>query len=199
MRTHPARATPWRGFTNEHASRPEGVTPTVVHKLYVSPGLDALPEVFETVVESLTELSVAEFKIGRSLEGVLRADKLVAYFSSFEALARAAARLRSRLAGCPAQGVPFTAPIDEAGLLSWGLDPPARRGEAAWTGRESWRLWVTRRLGAALVAATQDERPEIEAWRFALDRVRFEGFDTRSWTPSERIWRDAPSIPAPDA
>jgi hypothetical protein len=160
----------------------------------VSPTLDALPEALGAALEVLTGLGVAQIKVGRGLEGVLRPDKMVAYFPTFEALAAAAERLQRALSGCAAQGVPFTAPIDDEGLLSWGLDPPPPRDAPAWLGRESWRVWVTRRLAAALAAAQGEPGGAIEPWQFAVERVRLEGFDPGSWTPSPRLWRDAPGL-----
>src|SRR5205823_13789071 len=69
--------------------------------------------------------------------------------SSREQLDRAAAAVLARLDGCPAHGVPFTAGIDAAGLLSWGIDPPDTERVLSWMGRESWRLWLATKLGDA--------------------------------------------------
>jgi hypothetical protein len=117
--------------------------------------------------------------------GLLRPDKIVAYFPDFERLAKAAEAVSARLGGVPAQGVPFTSEIGGDGLLSWGMDPPASE-LAAWGGRESWRLWLTHRLARALLAARSAEG--LEPWRFALERVRLEGIDTASWTPAASLW-----------
>jgi hypothetical protein len=190
-----ARPDPWRHFVHRRPSLADPRPAGVVYKLYLSPTFEALPEALGTAVEVLTGLGVAQLKIGRGLEGVLRPDKLVAYFPTFEALAAAAERPRRALSaagGGAGQGVPFSAAIDDGGLLSWGLDPPPRPEALAWGGRESWRLWVTRRLAAALVDAQRAPDGAIEPWRFAVERVRLEGFDTSTWTPSARIWRDAP-------
>jgi hypothetical protein len=116
---------------------------------------------------------------------LLRPDKLVAYYPSFERLAAAADAVAGRLAGTPAQGVPFTAEIAGGGLLSWGVDPPP---EGSWSGGESWRLWLTHRLATALLAGKQ--ATGVEPWRFALERLRLEGVDTDSWTPGARLFRE---------
>jgi hypothetical protein len=153
-------------------------------KLYVSPAAEALPESFGDVLEALVAARAPQFKVGSDAHGLLRADKIVAYFPSFERLATAADALSSRLAGLAVQGVPFTSEIGGGGLLSWGVDPP--REETA-LGGESWRLWLTHRLARALLSARSSG--EEEPWRFALERVRLEGVDTDTWTPGALLWK----------
>ncbi len=159
------------------------------YKLYISPALDALPDALPLALNALAAEGVANFKFGRDLPGLLRPDKFVAYFSNFEALAAAADRLKTALAGCEAQGVPFTAGIDDHGLLSWGVDPPRRGAGAAWRANESYRLWTTNRLAAAMIAAKR--AGDREPWRFAVQRLQMEGVDTRRWTPAQNLWRTA--------
>lgn len=163
--------------------RPDGPT----WKLYVSPRPESLAEEgagFGAVLAALTAARADQFKVGRDAGGLLRADKIVAYFPSFERLAEAADAVVERLAGVPAQGVPFTSEIGGGGLLSWGMDPP--RSERAWSLGESWRAWLTLRLARDLLAA----RGTPEPWRFALDRLRLEGIDTDTWTPGALLWRE---------
>jgi len=152
-------------------------------KLYISPAPEALPESFGDILEALAAAKAAQFKVGADALGILRADKIVSYFPSFERLAAAAEALEAHLSGIPAQGVPFTSEIGGNGLLSWGVDPP--REETSFGGGESWRLWLTHRLSRALLSA----RSEPEPWRFALERVRLEGVDTDTWTPGALLWK----------
>jgi hypothetical protein len=154
-------------------------------KLYISPAPEVLPESFGAILEALAAARAPQFKVGADAWGLLRADKIVAYFPSFELLAAAADALASRLSGMPAQGVPFTSEIGGDGLLSWGVDPP--REESA-LGGESWRLWLTHRLARALISA-KSAAGDSEPWRFALERVRLEGVDTDTWTPSATLWK----------
>jgi hypothetical protein len=171
----------WRTRQPERAASEGGAT----WKLYISPAPEALAESFGAVLDALAAGRAAQFKIGSGAAGLLRPDKIVAYFPDFERLAAAAEAVSSRLAGVPAQGVPFTSEIGGDGLLSWGMDPPAAE-RGAWGGRESWRLWLTHRLARALLAARGAEG--ADPVRFALERVRLEGVDTATWTPAASLW-----------
>lgn len=165
-----------------------------VYKLYVSPAPESLEEGFGEILDALSASRARQFKVGADASGLLRPDKIVAYFPSFDRLCEAAGRLGDRLAGLPPQGVPFTAEIAGDGVLSWGVDPPAAERSPLLGGWESWRLWLTNRLAVALLAARAEQAaaPGItaaEPWRFALDRVRLEGVDTETWTPGALLWR----------
>ncbi len=188
----PSRWEGWLSWTSRaidsRAERPDGPT----WKLYVSPRPESLfepgAEGFGAVLEGLTAARARQFKVGCDVGGQLRADKIVAYFPSFELLAKAADAVVARLAGAPAQGVPFTSEIGGGGLLSWGMDPP--RSERAWNLGESWRAWLAQRLARDLLAARQAAAEGVEPWRFALDRLRLEGIDTDTWTPGALLWRE---------
>ncbi|HYK04137.1 MAG TPA: hypothetical protein VE974_20465 [Thermoanaerobaculia bacterium] len=161
----------------------------VTYKLYVSPRPERIREAFEVVVRVLAAFPGAQFKIGDSAVGLLRPDKLVTYFTSREQLGEAASVLRRELAGCEAHGIPFTAGLDDTGLLSWGVDPPENDRALRWLHRESWRFWVVQRLGAAMSLAKHARSAgAVEPWRFALERARRQGVDVETWTPSATLW-----------
>jgi hypothetical protein len=162
----------------------------VTHKLYVSPRPEHIREAFEAVVRVLADFPGAQMKIGQDAGGLLRPDKLVTYFHTREELDEAADALRRQLAGCPAHGVPFTAGIDEEGLLSWGIDPPESEQTLSWLGRESWRLWLAQRMGAAMAIAKRARGNAVEPWRFVVERVRRQGVDVDTWTPAASLWRN---------
>lgn len=170
--------------------RPVSPKPQYTYKLYISPSCEFLRDAFQTTVKVLSESPVSQFKIGQDVYGLLRPDKLVAYFWSFEALEEAATCLMHKLEGIPAHGVPFTAEIAGNGLLSWGIDPPKAEQVLSWQARESWRLWVTNRLAVALLAAKSAPSEAVEPWQFAIERLRLEGVDTESWTPTATIWNE---------
>jgi hypothetical protein len=158
------------------------------YKLYVSPAIDALPDALVAVAESLAGArGVSAFKVGTDLPGICRPDKLVVYVDRLDDLQQAAQRLRERLDGAPAHGVPFTAPVTADGLLSWGADPPPPTSEPA----TSWRMWVSERLAEYLVAARGAQSGGLEPWQFALDRLRLSGVDTDTWAPANGMWPTA--------
>jgi hypothetical protein len=177
----------WRAWHLRRSRETRGDLWHPRYKLYISPRPEALPESIGAIVDLLGAARVSSFKIGRDLYGLLRPDKIVAYCGDFEELAALATRLREALAECPAQGVPFTAGIDPAGLLSWGTDPPRETQEFAGLEQESWRLWVTNRLAVALLAG-KAQSADVPPAEFALERLRLDGVDTDTWTPRQAIW-----------
>jgi hypothetical protein len=156
-------------------------------KLYVSPTLDSLPQAFQIAVDTFVRVKCSHFKIGRTAFGLLRPDKLVAYFTSLEQLKEAAELIRASAAGIAAQGVPFTGAIDAEGLVSWGMDPP--RFEQVLPGQEhqSWRQWVAGRIAVYTLAARESGAENIP--EFVLHRVSLDGIDTTTWSPNLAIWR----------
>jgi len=183
----------WISLSRRSGYRPAGRSrppdgPT--YKLYVSPGMDALPDACRALRETLERHRVRHFKLAGSAAGLLRPDKLVAYFDDAPALAAVAEALRERLRGASAQGVPFTASIDPDGLLSWGVDPPPRERPLSWLPQQSWRGWVTSTLAGGLVHARREPGAPGAA-RFALTRLALEGVDVERWMPEQRLWHDA--------
>lgn len=178
----------WIAWRSRSQDRHHETRPT--YKLYVSPRPERIRDAFHALVRVLADFPGAGFKIGPDASGLLRPDKLVSYFTSREDLDRAARMLRKELAGCPAHGIPFSAGIDEDGLLSWGMDPPDSDRALSWQQRESWRLWVAMRLGSALSIAKRSRTGAVEPWRFAVERVRRHGVDVTTWTPTT-IWKGA--------
>lgn len=180
----PAEEGPWILFSprERRQQRPGGGD----FKLYVSPRPEALPETFRTLVEVLGRRPRHAFKVGADAAGLLRPDKLLAYFGDLESLLAVARDLEERLAGLPVHGVPFSAPVDAAGLLSWGVDPPASMRPLSWQGPESWRTWVVGRLAALL--ARGDGATPAEARAFAVARLAREGVDVDRWLPTAALF-----------
>jgi hypothetical protein len=184
--SHPPPYEGWFSWRSRHMQQAPSKQ-KIVYKLYVSPGCESIPDAFRVTVAVLSKLRAPSFKVGKDVCGLLRPDKIVAYFWGFEELQEAAGRLSDELGGCSPHGVPFTAGITSDGLLSWGIDPPREQQTLPWLGGESWRLWVTNHLATALLAARAADS-EVEPWRYALERLRLEGVDTDSWTPARTIW-----------
>ncbi len=187
--TTPDRPTGWLSWCSK-SSVPRDAG-EVTYKLYVSPQPERIRDAFEILVRVLSAFPRVQFKIGDSAAGLLRPDKLVAYFSTREDLDEAAAELRRELAGCEAHGVPFTAALDDTGLLSWGIDPPDDDRALQWLGQDSWRYWVVKRLGAAMAVAKLSRGGAVEPWQFAIARARRHGVDVVTWIPSAALWSRA--------
>lgn len=147
-------------------------------KLYVSPHCGDLPEVFAVAARVFTESDAVAFKVGNSAGGVLRPDKLIAYFANYSALAHAASALEKLVPGARVHGVPFSCQLDATGLLSWGVDPitPANAGDG---GAISWRRWVAARLASRFVEGRKSAASDVA--QYALDALGAEGVDVGRW------------------
>lgn len=184
----PGASTFWISWDSLRASYADG---GVTYKLYVSPSSDKLREAFLPIVKAVAKSGAFHFKVGHDVYGILRPDKMVAYFRDFTELQAAAVELLAELSGCPSHGVPFTAELGADGLISWGIDPPSQGIFEPWVGRESWRGRICNLLAGALVLAQSSGQGESCATRFALDRIRLEGIDTDTWAPQAQfVWRD---------
>ena len=157
-------------------------------KLYVSPHPGQLPDVLCATIDVMADVGPAPFKIALGAAGMLRPDKLVIYPRSSAALHELASELVRALAGVRPHGVPFTAPLDRDGLVSWGADPPSRAGIDNRSTSDSWRGWVTHRLALYLLAARSAGVSPIESMRFATARLSADGVDTTCWAPDLEIW-----------
>jgi hypothetical protein len=169
----------WLAWSGPHAQG-------AAYKLYVSPVLDDLPAVFAAATESFSRTRCTLFKLGLGAYGVLRPDKLVAYFGDLDQLLEAAERIQRSAGGARAQGVPFSAPIDADGLVSWGMDPPRFEQERAGREYQSWRHWLTERVAVYATAAGQSG---TDAQAFVRARIALDGVDPSSWNPNLAIWR----------
>jgi hypothetical protein len=166
---------------------PAGASGGPRFKLFLSPTTEALGEGFGDLLAGLAAARAERFKVGGEAGSLLRPDKMVCYFSTFDRLGEAALRLGERLAGMPVHGVPFTAEIAGDGLLSWGID--LAPGEAGVAPPPSWRFWLTGRLAAALWPARDQPAAGREPWEAAVECLGREGIDTRTWSPLAG-WRE---------
>ena len=158
------------------------------YKLYVSPHPACFADAFDAIVATLVRAGVRSFKLGVGMHGLLRPDKLVAYVEDWPRLRAVARALIDELGAVEAQGVPFTAPLDRRGLLSWGMDPPAHARLPGWGTMESWRSWLTKGLARALIVARTWNLVGAPARDHALGRLRLEGVDPCAWLPAEDLW-----------
>ncbi len=184
-----AEQSAWLAWTSRTISIP---AKTTTYKLYLSPLACRLREAFRVWLTAITAAGAFHFKMGSKVRGLLRPDKMVAYFGDRDALEEAARLIAKELSGCPAQGVPFTAELNCGALMSWGSDPPLEEAMPPWLRRQSWRQWVCNRLGAALAVAKHYESEAMPSWQFALERLRLDGVDVGNWAPVSTDWQVEP-------
>lgn len=168
--------TPWLQWVRRGANPRTSLR----HKIYVSPATEHLPDVLRAVGEVCTAMDVAAFKVGATLQGVLRPDRLVIYVPDEPTVGRIAGELSSALAGAAAQGVPFTAPLDPTGLLSWAVDPVADDAPGLIANPWSWRTKVAWRLADAITRAA-GQASDAVVTEFALARLRLDGVEPVGW------------------
>ncbi len=168
-----------------HQWRRKGNKAESVVKLYVSPWHTELDEILPLIVHVATTTGAVMVKLGAGSEGVRRPDKLMLYFSSQEALGKAAEALAS-VGSVRPHGVSFTSQWKpDLPWLSWSRDPPSDC-RIPWQGRLSWRYWVTTQLAVGLIEARNRGLGEEAQVDWALRRVRNRGVSTQTWLPSEQ-------------
>jgi hypothetical protein len=186
-RTPPKDLPGWINWTSRFRIEKRSASlPT--YKLYISPAIEAVPEALQVAIPILAEYSAPDFKIGSDLFGLVRPDKIVVYFDTLDLLHELADALRPAVGALAGHGVPFTAGLVGGTILSWGMDPPRAIKLLKWRETESWRLWVTNRLALYMLAARAASSCALDPWQYALVRLRFEGVDISTWTPSPSTW-----------
>ncbi|MGA8029346.1 MAG: hypothetical protein WB992_19565 [Bryobacteraceae bacterium] len=157
-------------------------------KLYVCPHPESIAAVIPAFCEVMGHARSSVFKIAFPAHSLARADKIVAYFSSFEKLQTTVSELVRLGLDVPVQGVPFSAPVPGTELLSWGVDPPAMAAQQA----GSWRSWVTRQV-AECVHGISGDVPAEEALNFLRTALRLRDIDPLQWLPRQELiagkWR----------
>lgn len=149
----------------------EGTTkgrPTSRLKLFISPN-SPLKDL-SRALECLNELPpLRGMKVAARPGDHARPDYCVLYLRHDADLPVVAIGLLKALGGMVGRGVPFSAPLDPDGLVSWGSDP-----EFPHVDDTSHRMGMSNRIArhvSAAVAATQDrvlQRHEV-AWRLCMD------------------------------
>jgi hypothetical protein len=155
-------------------------------KLYVSPSPASLRDAVMEVVALLPDSLATNFKMGASAYGLLRPDKLMIYFDNYNDMFDFAESLLPRIVGLSVQGVPFSASLDQSGILSWGIDPAEKEIGFGFHVDDSWRIWICNRLAAALTDAFDTVS---SPWIYALTKIWLAGIDTRTWTHREFLTR----------
>jgi len=164
----------------QHKEDSNDLVNKVTYKMYISPAIYEMPKTFNRIVGELIKTKSFSFKVGADRHGLLRPDKFIAYFKSFSDLQEAASMLKPLLQGVEVQGVPFTAQLDEEGLLSWGVDPPRKEVLENFDGA-SWRASVTDKIALAISQAKTASLENGAAYNFIMNKISLEGIDPRTW------------------
>lgn len=167
-----------------HPLRPQRRGSELAYKLYVSVRGEAVIDAADRLFQVLADVGQPPLKFGAHRRALCRPDKLVVYFASLQELRDLARALLPELAGLPVHGVPFTAPIDDEGRLSWGIDAPASSEGAD---QESWRFRVVTSVAAALTTALRAGTRGESACEYALTRTSLDGIDRDTWTPQGSV------------
>jgi hypothetical protein len=159
-----------------------GLYKNAVYKLYISPAPALFPGVFAKSVEILSMTAALGFKTGIDRHGLLRPDKFMVYFHHYDQLMDAAAILEKELKGFKSQGVPFTAQLDDNGMLSWGVDPPKSAGTENLAGG-SWRGHITEQIAMAVIRVKELQLPHQSAIEYIMNKISLDWVDPLTWCP----------------
>ena len=172
----------WLSWSKKSIKEDLPLSSTFTCKLYISSLIYDLPEVFKRFIPVISSSSAFSFKIGDSIEGLLRPDKMVAYFYTKESLLNTAALLEESLGSYPPQGVPFTMQLDKSGLLSYGEDPPQSEVLKSIDGG-SWRASLTDQIALAMNQARSDKLDWQQSIRFIHAMLQTTGVNSHTWAP----------------
>lgn len=148
------------------------------YKLYLSPIPDAVPAFFNIAVPVLTRSNATGFKIGQTIDGLLRPDKMIAYFNNREDLFSAAKELEVLSNDIPAHGVPFTTQLDKSGLISFGIDHAFLKLKRGY----SWRTWVTEVLAKTILQAKTENLSMEFLFQYIKARLFTERINIDKWS-----------------
>lgn len=152
------------------------------YKLYISPLMEHMPAVIKKAMPVINASKAISFKTGSNLHGQLRPDKMIVYFTCMKDLTEAFQLFEKELHGFAAQGVPFTSQLDDTGLLSYGIDPPAEEVLEQIEGG-SWRTAVTDRLAACIAQTKRDGLNWPQSLLFIKAGLLTDSIDPISWEP----------------
>ncbi len=186
IRHSPTKEFPWLMYTRD-LNGYNRTKNNVTYKMYVSPLPSSLREVYEKTIMLLSSTKAFSFKTGINQDGMLRPDKFVIYFHEYEHLHEAAALLNTQLKEYPVQGVPFTAQLDDTGLLSYGIDPPGNNKLDSQGG--SWRAHVAEKLAVAVLQAKEAQLDAKDAYEYIINKIYLEQIDPHTWVPQQDIWK----------
>ena len=154
---------------------------TRTYKLYISPLMEDMPAVIEKAIPVINTSKAISFKTGSNLHGQLRPDKMIVYFTNMKDLMETFQLFKKELHGFAVQGVPFTSQLDDTGLLSYGIDPPAEEVLEQTEGG-SWRTTVTDRLAVCMAQTKRDGLNWQQSLAFIKAGLLTDSIDPIKWT-----------------
>lgn len=162
-------------------TRRSAVPATAEYKLYVAVHPHDLQSALTALCPLLSETDAQAFKVAGSPRYLLRSDKFIVYFPSFESLVDASSKFASGLVSLRPHPVPFTCAVDDSALMSWGRDPKnTSPGRLPWFERRSWRIHVCATIADAIANA---QRPLTPGDGFLESLLRSHGIDPDTWAP----------------
>ena len=161
---------------------------SITYKLYLSMNMNSLREFLGEILNVLSFSNAFHFKYGKRITELLRADNFMIYFKQKSDLLKTAKLLQPIISKATPRGVPFTSELFGDGLLSWGIDPPHQKKNLI--PRTSWRLWVCNQLASFLIKFQKNNmNTSFEPWQLAKKELDQIGIDTKTWTPSENLYK----------
>jgi hypothetical protein len=157
-------------------------------KIYLCPQPKHVSKVIPGFAAVLGHGHSGVFKVAFPMESLARADKIVAYLPTFEALQEAVTKLAALQLDVAVQAVPFSASVPSVPLLSWGVDPPNFSGRKS----SSWRSWLTGQIAECVqsIPTALTPRETLDHLKAAL---QLRDVDPVNWLPLQQLlahkWR----------
>lgn len=141
-------------------------------KMYISPTPLETVDVFSKVLKLFTRQFVPSFKIGATSNGIYRPDKMVLYFSDINSIYEFAHMCAPLLKDNDGQGVPFTFPLTENGIISYACEPT--EGYSS-----SWRIYICKIIAKTIkLQSFRDNNLFIHS---IINKLNILGIETNKW------------------
>jgi hypothetical protein len=158
----------WIYWQRKSVSKSENLN----YKIYISPIPMETPCVFCEVINTCHQLLVPAFKIGATSKGIHRPDKFVLYFNNIESIQTFTSATSNYLKSFQSQGVPFTSPLFEKGIMSFAQEPSESKNM-------SWRIFISGIIARTLKLYSFHHK-ELEIEHILL-KLNLLGIQTNFW------------------
>jgi hypothetical protein len=169
----------WRHW---RLARPSANKGTSTYKVYFSPLPQDLRDVFRLVRRAVPSSGAHAMKIGRIVAAILRPDKFIVYFTTYQQALAFAREMARSLATYDGQGTPFSYQVDpRCSIVSLGVDPPWRNGDIS-----SWRLYITNKLALGIQGAHRNRAKK--PLEYVYTYMQMMDVDSHQWCPIDENW-----------